>query len=146
MIRAYIRHPIDVPIELSEPLASGDKAIEAEYHRLRATNISSGGVSIMSDRSLPTNSIIQISIPLVRPVFRTYAQVVWCKKLDSAYELGLQFMHYQDEFAARMVEQVCHIEHYKKQVLHEEGRRLTTEAAAQEWIGKYAHQFPTISH
>lgn len=146
MIRAFIRHPIDVPIELSEPVASQNKAIEPESYRLRATNISSGGVSIMSDKYLSPNSIIQISIPLVKPAFETYAQVVWCKVLDSAYELGLQFMHYQDEFAARMVEQICHIEHYRKQVLHEEGRRLTTEDAAQEWIEKYAHLFPKISN
>jgi hypothetical protein len=41
-----------------------------------------------------------------------------------------------------MVEQVCYIENYKKMVYQTEGRQLTTEEAAMEWIGKYASQFP----
>jgi hypothetical protein len=43
---------------------------------------------------------------------------------------------------ARMVEQVCHIENYKKVVYQAEGRLLTAEEAAMEWISKYASQFP----
>ena len=45
-------------------------------------------------------------------------------------------------FRARMVEQVCHIEQYKHQVLKKEGRKLSGEEAALEWIQKYAPQFP----
>jgi hypothetical protein len=36
-----------------------------------------------------------------------------------------------------VVEQVCHIENYKKVVYQAEGRLLTAEEAAMEWIGKY---------
>jgi hypothetical protein len=43
---------------------------------------------------------------------------------------------------ARMVEQVCYIENYKKVVYQTEGRLLTAEEAAMEWICKYASQFP----
>ncbi len=150
MIRAFIRHPIDVPIELSvmgsETVDEGSsECIDAYKVHLRARNISSGGVSVMSDKYMSPNSIIQLSIPLVKPPFATFAQVVWCRAVEQCYELGVQFMHDQDEYAARMVEQVCHIEHYRKKVLHEEGRRLTAENAAQEWIAKYAHTFPSIS-
>jgi hypothetical protein len=41
-----------------------------------------------------------------------------------------------------MVGQVCHIESYKKVVYQAEGRLLTAEEAAMEWIGKHASQFP----
>jgi hypothetical protein len=41
-----------------------------------------------------------------------------------------------------MVEQVCHIEQYKADVLKKEGRELTGEEAAKEWILKYAKDFP----
>jgi hypothetical protein len=37
-----------------------------------------------------------------------------------------------------MVEQVCHIEHYRKEVMVCEGRQLTSEDAAKEWVAKYA--------
>jgi len=43
-----------------------------------------------------------------------------------------------------MVEQVCSIESYQKKIYETEGRRLTTEQAAMEWIAKYAAQFPDL--
>jgi len=43
----------------------------------------------------------------------------------------------------RMIEQICYIEHYRKEVLLNEGRRITSEQAALEWIEKYAQDFPT---
>ena len=41
-----------------------------------------------------------------------------------------------------MVEQICHIEQYRREVLKKEGRRLSSEEAASEWIVKYASDFP----
>jgi hypothetical protein len=42
-----------------------------------------------------------------------------------------------------MVEQVCSIERYRRLMESEEGRVLTRDEAAQEWIAKYAGRFPT---
>jgi hypothetical protein len=36
---------------------------------------------------------------------------------------------------------VCHIENYKKEIYQTEGRVLSPEEAAMEWINKYAAQF-----
>jgi hypothetical protein len=41
-----------------------------------------------------------------------------------------------------MVEQVCHIENYKKEIYRAEGRLLSSEQAAMEWIIRYASRFP----
>jgi hypothetical protein len=41
-----------------------------------------------------------------------------------------------------MVEQVCHIESYKQQILKSEGRKLSPEEAAVEWVSKFAANFP----
>jgi hypothetical protein len=41
-----------------------------------------------------------------------------------------------------MVEQVCAIEQYRGEVLENEGRELTAQEAAAEWIGRYAGRFP----
>ena len=41
-----------------------------------------------------------------------------------------------------MVEQVCPIEQYRHEMLKNEGRTLSSEEAALEWIQKYAPQFP----
>ena len=43
-----------------------------------------------------------------------------------------------------MVEQICHIEQYKQDVFEKDGRRLSGEQAALEWIEKYATDFPEL--
>jgi hypothetical protein len=42
----------------------------------------------------------------------------------------------------RMCEQVCHIENYRNEVKAAEGRELTPEQAAVEWVSKFAARFP----
>jgi hypothetical protein len=42
-----------------------------------------------------------------------------------------------------MIEQICYIEEYKKDVLESEGRILTGREAAIEWIAKHADSFPS---
>ncbi len=41
-----------------------------------------------------------------------------------------------------MIEQVCYIEQYRKEVLKKEGRKLSGEEAAMEWVEKYAKDSP----
>lgn len=58
-------------------------------------------------------------------------------------------MEAESTFAARMVEQIQLIEHYRQEVLRAEGRELDGDSAALEWIARYAAQFPpleTYSH
>ena len=43
-----------------------------------------------------------------------------------------------------MIEQICHIEQYKADVLAKEGRQLDVEQAAREWIYKFADDFPDL--
>jgi hypothetical protein len=43
----------------------------------------------------------------------------------------------------RLIEQICYIEHYRQEVLISEGRKLTSEQAALEWIEKFAQDFPS---
>ena len=40
-----------------------------------------------------------------------------------------------------MVAQICQIEDYKRGVAQHEGRALSSEEAAREWIGTYAEEF-----
>ena len=43
-----------------------------------------------------------------------------------------------------MIEQICHIEHYRAEVEGKEGRELSSQEAAKEWISSYAGDFPAI--
>jgi PilZ domain len=134
-MRHFIRHPADIPIEVS----AGDQLVHATRH---IHNVSLGGLAFQSDGELEPGIIVEVRIPFVRPMFETKARVVWCSAHEGGFELGVAFLDPEDAFRARMVEQVCHIENYKKVVYQAEGRLLTAEEAAMEWIGKYASQFP----
>ncbi|MOA51515.1 hypothetical protein D3C78_1746750 [compost metagenome] len=45
-------------------------------------------------------------------------------------------------FRARMVEQICHIEHYRRKQERELGAPLPAERTALEWIAQHAANFP----
>lgn len=79
------------------------------------------------------------------PPFEARGEVVWCRRVDACYELGIQFSSEADAFAARMVEQLCYIERYRNEVLAREGRVIDSQTAASEWISKFAASFPHIS-
>jgi hypothetical protein len=134
-MRKFIRHPVDIPIEVS----TGDWLAHPTRHTY---NVSLGGLAFKSDRELKPGIIVEVRIPFVRPMFATKARVIWCRAHEGGFDLGVQFLDPEDASRARMVEQVCYIENYKKMVYQTEGRLLTAEEAAMEWIGKYASQFP----
>lgn len=134
-MRSYIRHPSNIPIDfqLEDVVVRGGDYLK---------NVSHGGLAFKSTSELPVDSVIRIKIPLVKPVFEAIGRVTWCRPDADYFEIGIEFLDEDDRFRARMVEQICHIEQYKKDVFKKEGRRLTAEQAAIEWINKYAIQFP----
>ena len=134
-MRKYIRHPSDMPLEYE----LGDiVAHKKEY----LNDVSQGGLSFLSSRYIEAGSIIKIQIPIREPMFQADGIVVWCREKNGSYDVGVKFKEFKSEYGLRMVEQVCHIEHYKKEVLEKEGRKMTGEQAAIEWISKYAKDFP----
>ena len=134
-MRKYIRHPSDMPLEFE----LGDiVAHKKEYLK----DVSQGGLSFLSSRYIEAGSIIKIQIPIREPMFQADGVVVWCREKNGSYDVGVKFKEFKSEYGLRMVEQVCQIEHYKKEIFEKEGRKLTGEQAAIEWISKYAKDFP----
>ncbi len=137
-MRKYIRHPSDIPIEFDVGEALGER-------RERLNNVSLGGLSFQSKTSLPLGTPVTIRVPFISPGFEARGQIAWCKRSGMGYDIGVELSDHEEFFRTRMVEQVCHIEHYKREVFKTEGRRLNGEEAALEWITKYAHLFPDVS-
>jgi hypothetical protein len=138
-MRQFIRHPASIPIEIDTCSGAG---APRTYERRRVVDVSFGGLAFDSDQQLDQGSLVALRITLVRPVFQAVARVAWCRAATSGYRVGAEFLNLQDEYRARMVEQICYIEAYRRQVLELEHRDLTTEQAAMEWITKYAARFP----
>ncbi len=135
MMRNYIRHPSDIPIDFQQ-----EELTEAHSDHLK--NISQGGLAFQSSTNLTPGSIIRVRIPLVMPVFQAVGRVTWCHAWGDQFEIGIEFLDLDDVFRARMVEQLCHIEHFRQQVFEQEGRQLSSEQAAAEWIQRFAPDFP----
>jgi hypothetical protein len=135
-MRKFIRHPVDVPIEvcIANNIATEDQTF--------VSDLSAGGLALRSQLDLEPGTIVSIKIPYIQPQFETKAKVVWCRKRQEWLELGVEFLTFDDAFRARMVEQVCYIENYKELAKRNEGRDLTNEEAAAEWISQYAKDFP----
>lgn len=133
--RRYIRHPSGMPLRISRLRAGA-----AGGERLR--NVSRGGLCFVSSAPLPPGNRLHIAIPVLQQRFEADAMVVWCHQVREGFEVGVRFEDPQAGFALRMVEQVCHIEAYRKQVHAEQGRDLSSEEAAAEWIARFAEDFP----
>ncbi len=134
--REFIRHPTDIPvqIELESVVAAHDEYLN---------NISEGGICFRSRVPLAAGSMIRIRIPIVNPMFECTGRVVWCEDRGAHCDVGVRFFRSDHIFRLRMVEQICHIEQYKQEAASE-GRVLTSEQAAIEWIEKNAAKFPPI--
>lgn len=135
-MRQFIRHPTDIPIEIQCIPDSG-------YVQRHTQNVSFGGLAFSSDSPIDPETVIGLRIPYLQPVFESAAaRVAWCHKEGSKFAVGVQFVDSAEAFRVRMVEQICHIESYRRDIEQCEGRQLSAEEAAEEWISRYASSFP----
>ncbi len=136
-MRSYIRHPSSVPI-----LFSMESGIPSREH---LHDVSAGGLCFEARIRMEPGTEIHLAIPMQRPPFEANAVVTWCHSIEQGYRIGVRFTDEVSLFSLRMVEQICHIEQYRRDILEQEGRRLSSEQAANEWIARYADKFPQAS-
>ena len=155
-VREFIRHTIDFPIEFrllredDHPYANemlphlADDAAGAAREAGQSRNVGFGGLAFESNFCPTAGNLIEIRIPTVNPPFTAKARVAWCRaEPQGGYMIGASFLDASDAFRSRMVQQVCSIENYRKEVKEREGRELNVQEASAEWITKYAGRFPT---
>lgn len=135
-MRSYIRHPSGMPISVRpEETAGGSPET--------MNNIGYGGLSFTSQAPLIPGTMVSLSVSIPHGDVESRGRVAWCRERIDGFEVGVEFMDAGDFYTVRMVEQVCHIESYRDQELEQKGRRLTCRQAAEEWIEKYAADFPS---
>jgi hypothetical protein len=135
-MRQFIRHPSDIPIEIQ--CAPDGRGVPVSTR-----NVSYGGLAFVSDTPIGPNTVIGLRMPHLHPPFELpAARVAWCHPEGGGFAVGVEFLDAAEAFQVRMVEQVCQIEIYRRDVEQREGRQLTAEEAAQEWISRKASTFP----
>lgn len=135
--RRFLRHLAEIPIEIC---CSDSTLINIK----NTHDISYGGLSFKSDKPLAVKQKVNLAIRVTQPCFEEDAFVAWCRKNQSCYEIGIEFIEEDAIFRIRMVEQVCHIEKYRKEMQEIHGRKLTPQEAALEWINEYAGDFRPV--
>ncbi len=134
-MRKYIRHPINIPIEVTELTG------RASDDTFESMNLSIGGLGFRSNKAIKDGKKVKIRIDYIESTFEAEARVVWCREGRGFSEIGVEFTNLQDAFAARMVEQIIYIGNYKDEIYKKEGRVISFEEAAGEWISKFAAKF-----
>lgn len=133
--RQYLRHRCDLPVRCrrsSEPRAC----------HTRLKDLGLGGVCFRSPRPFEPGTCLEVSFPILQSEQCLRGHVAWSRRDGDGYEVGLCFDDEAEAFKARMVEQLAAIEAYRHEALKREGRDLSTEAAAREWIARHAAVFP----
>jgi|TARA_R110002050_G_scaffold196639_3_gene331661 hypothetical protein len=129
--KVFIRHPDEFPIELdlqeSHPTLTDTSQLQLICH---------------STKPFQSGESIAIKIPSVASQLEVNGTVERCEDTNDGYELGITFNSLDALARIRMLEQLCYIQRYRNHVLKVEGRVISTQDAALEWIGKYAHLFP----
>ncbi len=135
--RRFIRHPSWMPIHYE---VQG----EAPRHKECLRNVGEGGLCFHTTLALEPGRQIHLAIPVLGRRFELDGTIAWQRSVADGYEIGVRFLTAQDQFCVRMVEQLCYIEDYRREVLRTQGRRLDDAQAAQEWIARFADRFPDL--
>jgi hypothetical protein len=136
-MRKFIRHPSCIPIDIAVDESVGGEDVGS----VNMLNVSSGGLAFSLLHPVNVGSRLTISMPDVWPDYTACGTVVWCREAAAGFEAGVQFDQPDEAFKARMVAQFCQIEDYRREVREREGRALSSEEAAREWIVRHAEEF-----
>lgn len=139
LVQGYIRHPNEIPAQISLCSETAISTNTASY---------SGhiGISLSTDTFYAIGTALEIQISINDPAFKASGHVSWCiPEKNNHFRTGLVFDDPATAYAVRMIEQICHIEQYRHEIEKVEGRHLTQEAAALEWIMRFAKDFPSLS-
>ncbi len=133
-MREYMRHPSNIPVDVK---VTGKQ----ELCNAQALDVSIAGLCCEVDAPVEPGCMVNFSVPSLSFDYTGEGRVVWCRPKKGRYQLGIEFCSGRDAYRARMVEQVCQIEAYRRRVEECEGRRLDGEEAAAEWISRFAAKF-----
>ncbi len=136
-MRHYIQHPPEIPLRYRVGAEIDRPAKKHFVQRI--------GLRFLSAAPIKPGRKILINYPNLPHVGILSGVVMWCTKIDEKYEIGVRFCDTRDAFRVRILEQLCYIEKYRKERMEKEGRNLSREEAAQEWIGRYAYNFPSYN-
>lgn len=152
--RQFIEHPATIPLEYCTSdipsVYRKKRSPQSNNPAAKHTHENLCGLRFHTNQYIKPNQWLRVHIPLKGQAFEADTEVLCCKTNVSAahggqrYNVSVIFCNPKTAFSARMAVQVCYIEAYRHQVKEKEGRDLSCDQAALEWISKHAYQFPSL--
>lgn len=137
--RKFYRHPIKVPIRLTQIKATVAAPSKSE-------DISEGGLSFYWPDALPEGAHLELAIPVEKHLFRMEAHVAYSKR-DNAmglYKTGVCFKDPTSAFRAKLAEEIIKIRAYREKMETLRGQAFSEEEAAARWISRNAEAFAKL--
>ncbi|EKD28367.1 MAG: type IV pilus assembly PilZ [uncultured bacterium] len=134
-MRGYVRHISNIPIEF-------DIIEDLNHKKTCLQDISIGGLAFRNEEPIKENTLIKVQIPLINPLFKINAKVVFCNKDNTSYVIGVAFLEKSKDFQDMIIDQICYIENFRHEVLLKEGRSISCEEASHEIIKSHTKEFP----
>jgi len=129
-----IYHPKQVPIDIKKVKGVGEKRCECL-----------GELAVQHSAKLAIGSQVLLSITSAKSDLSLHGRVIWIMGSEKNYLIGITFYGEDEAYKMRMLEQLCHIQAYKRKVANMEGRQLSDDEAAREWIIRYSKDFPEVA-
>jgi hypothetical protein len=133
---AFIQHPDTIPARLCVTSGHDTLGMDLIAH-------GRGGVCVPSVLRYQPGTPLQVRVDVGERELRYDGLVLWRRTRRQRFELGLGFATDAAAFRARMIEQLCYIEAYRRRVMAA-GQSLDFERAAEQWIARYSDGFPQI--
>lgn len=133
----FVAHPKDIPLLIKE--------VETQsFPDVLEERTGFVGITSIVNKCYGKGQTVQVQITEIDPNFCVVGRVAWCDSEQDVFRIAIEFPVKEDCYCVRMVEQLSHIEHYRRQA-KQQGRRLNYNEAAAEWIQKFAATFPAFS-
>jgi hypothetical protein len=130
----FIQHPKEIPVTLLSSTSAQAQPEDQEREGKTA------GICFWTAEHPKVQDNVVLGIELENNRFIGKGRVVRVQAEQEGCWVCVKISR-EDEFAIRMAEQLCQIEHYRQDNKHYFDRNMTSDEAAQEWISKYAALF-----
>jgi len=134
-LEGFIKHPERFPIEIR-------RLRFWERSKIECSNTTNVGFSFFSELYQKPGDLIEISIPSNSEISYFLGKVVLVIASNKGYEIGMMLLNIEDAPRLRIVEQICHIQLYLNDKRFKDGPFLSKEKLTEEWINRFASNFP----
>lgn len=134
--RKFFRHPIKVPIQLTQ--VENKPSVNS-----RAEDLSQGGLAFFWPEPIPEGTHLELGIPVEKQLFKVEGHVTHSQKdiHTGLFRTGVCFENSLSAFRAKLAEEILRIREYCEKMSLLRGRQITEEEAAQLWVDRHAADF-----